>query len=382
MRKDRVEKRKENRKYLIGLKRKRILLVASEFPPLPGGIGNHAYHLALNFYKKGYSVTVITDQRVQDSREATFDANLPFTVKRIALKRFRMLMYLQRMYLTLIYVRQCSTVVATGKFSLWNVAFSRLFYKVPNLAVIHGSEVNLKSRLLQGITQWALKRFDRLIAVSRYTKTLVDPMHPSVIVIPNGIDVLYWQSPVVGSFALSGNPVLTTVGRVSLRKGQQQVIKHLPALLAIYPNIHYHCIGISTEAAGFMDEAEKLGVSDHVTFHGAVSSTVLKQALAATDIFVMLSAESASGDVEGFGIAILEANALGVPAIGALGCGIEDAIQSGKTGYLIHAKDTSGFQEAIDNILSSKPNFETHCTSWAQEHDWSLIINDYISFLP
>ena len=38
-----------------------------------------------------------------------------------------------------------------------------------------------------------------------------------------------------------------------------------------------------------------------------------------SDIFIMMSEMTESGDVEGFGIAIIEANSLGLPSIGTLG---------------------------------------------------------------
>ena len=56
----------------------------------------------------------------------------------------------------------------------------------------------------------------------------------------------------------------------------------------------------------------------------------------ASDIFVMLSEETTTGDVEGFGIAVIEANALGIPTIGTMGSGLEDAISDKITGFLVN----------------------------------------------
>ena len=61
---------------------KSILLITSEFPPQPGGIGNHAYYLALYLSKKGYEVQVIADQRDEDnSDEIEFDTSSVSPVK-------------------------------------------------------------------------------------------------------------------------------------------------------------------------------------------------------------------------------------------------------------------------------------------------------------
>ena len=64
--------------------RKKILIFTSEFPPLPGGIGNHALHLAVQFQKNGYEVTVVTDQRNKIiDVDIEFDSQLELKVIRI-----------------------------------------------------------------------------------------------------------------------------------------------------------------------------------------------------------------------------------------------------------------------------------------------------------
>ena len=152
------------------MNKKSILIVTSEFPPQPGGIGNHAYNLALYLSKNNYSVSVIADQRdVDNTEEQNFDAALPFNVNRISLKRFRAFMYFNRVVKTFKAFKHTDYVIATGKFSLWNVAFCSLFFKRHKMAVIHGTEVNFKSMILRKVIDLSLKRFDVIVAVSQYT---------------------------------------------------------------------------------------------------------------------------------------------------------------------------------------------------------------------
>src|SRR5690606_39827613 len=127
-----------------------------------------------------------------------------------------------------------------------------------------------------------------------------------------------------------------------------------------------------------MAQAKALGVADQVTFHGAVPESSLKSLLLATDVFVMLSTESETGDVEGFGIAILEANALGIPAIGAKGCGIEDAINNYKSGIVINPKENLEIVDAIDTILNNMDSYKTKTLEWASSFSWNKIILDYL----
>lgn len=364
------------------MKQKNILIVTSEFPPQPGGIGNHAYYLALYLSKSSYDVSVIADQRdPENTSEINFDSSVPFSVKRIPLKRLRVSMYFNRIVKTFKSFKQADYVIATGKFSLWNVAFCSLFFKRPNLAVIHGTEVNFKSAGLKKAVDRSLKRFDSIVAVSNYTKALVHHLKKEVNVIPNGIDLSEWQTGDMNKASLKGNPVLTTVGRVSTRKGQLQVINLLPELLKSYPDLQYHCIGIPTETSAFLEQAKFLGVCKHVIFHGAVSNSDLKSMILATDVFVMLSTESPTGDVEGFGIAILEANAMGIPSIGSKNCGIEDAILDGKSGILVSRESVSEFEDALKCILENPDVYKKEATTWANLHSWDKIIERYIKVI-
>lgn len=361
---------------------KNIVIVTSEFPPQPGGIGNHAYNLALFLAKEQCHVCVIADQRSENGKaESLFDKALSFEVIRIKRHKWRLKMYLKRLAVTSQSFKKASHVIATGKFSLWNVAFCSVFRKKPIIAIIHGTEVNFKSFLVRKSINMALKRFNTIVAVSNYTKQLMSHLNRDVIVIPNGIDLSDWKTDNLSEIELKGSVILTTVGRVSSRKGQLNVIKHLPQLIKLYPKVHYHCIGIPTEVEVFLKFARTLGVDSYITFHGSLEHSVMKEILSKTDIFVMLSSESITGDVEGFGIAILEANAMSVPAIGSNGCGIEDAINPGQSGLLIDSDDTDQFINGVVMILKDKVSFKTYSKHWAKQHDWKTIIKRYIELL-
>lgn len=365
--------------------KKNILIVTSEFPPQPGGIGTHAYHLASALNEHGYQVTVVTDQRSEDGlEEAMYDKRLPFTVQRIKKRTPRILMYVERFYKIFKASKEADQIIASGKFSLWVVALCTFFNKRFILAVVHGTEVNLASKISRKLVILALKHFDEIVAVSNYTKSLIAHLDVKVTVIPNGITISKWQDSdlTAGMDILKGHPKLITVGRVSARKGQREVVALLPELLKQFPELHYHCIGIDVEAISIVEEAKRLGVNEHVSFHGVVSNQILKHFLKQSDTFIMLSKPGAKGDVEGFGIAILEANAMGVPAIGAFGSGVEDAIAHGQSGRLVSLDDGRTLIDAIGIILENQQVYKKEARNWAKAHDWDVIIKQYMLLLP
>ncbi|SDB22612.1 phosphatidylinositol alpha-1,6-mannosyltransferase [Flavobacteriaceae bacterium MAR_2010_188] len=357
------------------------MIVASEFPPQPGGIGNHAYNLAKNLSLQGYSISVLTDNRYEEGlEELEFDKSLDFEVIRIRKRRNRFVMYLQRLKKLKILKKNKDVIIASGKFSLWAVALISRSSKTKNLAVIHGTEVNLSNKVARFMVNISLPNFERLIAVSKYTQGLIHPkVRDRSIVIPNGYNSQHWKLD--NSFKRKVEPLrpsLVTVGNVNYRKGQQNVIEKMPDLLKIFPNAIYHIIGLPTQREEFEKLAKSVGVAEKVVFHGVVSQSKIIQLVSEADIFVMLSSPSEIGDVEGFGIAVIEANSLGLPAIGSKDCGIEDAIDDNKSGILIDFDDTDAFCRAISLITKNYEKFSANSISWAVKHKWEFIVQKYI----
>jgi len=362
----------------------KVVLITSEFPPQPGGIGNHAFNLANQLSKQKYEVTVLADIRSDSGEEERcFDEKLNFEVIRIPRYGFILMTYLQRIvaYRRLVQKREISLVIASGRFSMWLAIFGLRNRRLKKVAMAHGSEINSKNVLIKQLTNTALERFDVVIPVSHYTKSLISHLYlKRVQVIPNGIDMESLQ-PALELIALKGSPRLVTVGTLSERKGQANVIEKLPSLLAKFPNIHYHMIGIPLEKEYLKKLAKSLKVTQYISFHGVLSTSRMLNVLKTCDIFTMLSNKTNLGDVEGFGIALLEANCMGLPTIGSKGCGIEDAIDNFRSGVLVNPKDVNEFLAAIEELQSNKKMYKENTIDWARKHSWELIIKRYIAVI-
>lgn len=360
----------------------KILFLCSEFPPQPGGIGNHAHQLALAFVSEGKKITVIADRRSFDGKsEKEFDNQLPFKVERVKRKKIIFLSYLDRFLKALILIKSVDTVIASGKFSLWMVYFLKLFYHKKYIAIIHGSEVLLSNKLLRKFTNSSLIKFDTIIAVSNYTKSLISDLKlDNITVILNGFTISEKQT-VNSTYKNPEKLNLITVGNVTKRKGQHNVVHSLPLLLESYPELHYHIVGIPTEKEKLYSLAKELGIENHITFHGLVSEKEKRELILSSSIFIMLSEATSGGDVEGFGIAILEANALGIPAIGSKGCGIEDAINDGLSGVLVDAQQPIEVFEAITKINNNYEEFSDNAIQWSENFSWDKVVKQYLEVI-
>lgn len=364
---------------------KKILIISSEFPPNVGGIGNHAFNIAKYLQINNYEVTVLTDLiEIDKNTYNNFIKTIAFKLIPIYRKKLVIISYFNRIINAIKYAKKSEVVICSGKFPLWVIQILKLFFsKKHYVAVVHGSELLLNNKNLRSFTNNCLAKFNKIIAVSSFTKSLLpQQLQKNAVVIPNGINnsefqLYYNEAKKDNTFNQQLN--LVTVGSVTERKGQENIIKALPKILQDFPHAKYHIIGKPVIKEKLQKIIEVLKLNDYVTFYGAVDRNFLIEQLSKCDIKLMLSNNTNNGDVEGFGIAVLEANALGLPAIGSNNNGIVDAIAVNKTGELVNPCSAEEITNAISNILANYSNYSDNAKEWAMKHDWLLLIKKYIA---
>jgi phosphatidylinositol alpha-1,6-mannosyltransferase len=367
-----------------------VLIISSEFPPGPGGIGHHCFSLASALHRQGIPVFVLTQgDYAQPSEIDRFDARVPFQVKRYPRLGW-FWTYINRFWVSLRIIgkNRYDRVILTGKFSLWQGWLIKMVFPgVRTLAILHGSEVRLSNNVLRAITRLAIWKSDVLVPVSAFTRSLlpewIQSHHKKIQIIPNGTEP--WEADEGNKkdgARLCGTPILLTVGHVSPRKGQHRVIRALPRLLESFPDIHYHIAGLPLQRAELEHLAAEINVLQHITFHGRIPEHKdLQGYYRQADVLLLLSENQSSGDVEGFGIVALEANYFGIPVIGAKYCGIEDAVLQGKSGYLVDGNRPEEILEALQQCLHNKEALKLSCREWALSHSWGNLVKAYIALL-
>ena len=367
----------------------KILFISSEFPPGPGGIGNHAWNLVRNL-NSIVPVDVLTISDYVSIRESeSFDQKEKFNIYRFKRFSISIITYTHRIFHVINYVRQkqYSHCILSGFFSLLMCPIIHLINKkIIKIGVLHGSELIQSNFLVRFIIIRSLRCLDKIISVSHYTQSLI-PIKTTVrqknIVIPNGVnkELRNYQLNINNPIILSGKPCLLTVGSITHRKGQINLITALPAVKSKYPNVHYHCIGLPLEEQDLLDLTKKLNVSQNVTIHGFINNNELANIYNQADILIMLSQNKIRSSAEGFGIAILEANLFGVPALGSLNTGIEDAIVNNQTGILVNPYSIKEIVEGIGLLVETPDKFKIQTAKWAEEHSWDKITNKYFKVM-
>jgi phosphatidylinositol alpha-1,6-mannosyltransferase len=272
--------------------------------------------------------------------------------------------------------------------------FTRNKVNVPMVTINHGQDVKMPVKPYQKFVPSVFEALDGVISVSRATREecIKRGMVPEKgIALPNGFDLEHIEiSPekqasrkaLENQFGinLTDKHLLLTVGRQVKRKGHEWFITEV--LPKINSDVIYLAIGEGPEHEKLVGIAKQSPVSDHMLFVGKQSDEVLHQAYAAADVFIMPNVP-VEGDMEGFGIVLLEANLAGTPAVAADLEGIKDVVEDGHNGYKIPVKDADGFAKKVDEVLNN--NYENLSKTAAdyvyQNFAWDKVADKYISYL-
>jgi len=366
----------------------KILFLSSEFPPGPGGIGNHAWNLCkeLNNHIPVHVLTV--SDYAEENQCSKFDNEEIMYIYRFKKYKLSLLTYIKRIYDIIRHIKKYhySHCLLSGRFSLYTSSIiCYCFGRNKLIGILHGSELCPATKLSKLLLIRSLKNLHTIVSVSKYTESLIpaNSTNKSIrYVIPNGVNTkLVSKTKIKNSIIIHGYPCLLTVGSITNRKGQINLVKSLPLIIEQYPKAHYHCVGLPLEGEEISKTAKQLGVEKHLTLHGYLPNDQLSDIYKQSDIFILLSQSNVLYDVEGFGIVILEANLCGISAIGSKNTGIEDAIVHQKTGLLIDPYNKHEILQAIDQMLSKKDMFSRNAVEWAQTHHWGNIVNKYLQII-
>jgi phosphatidyl-myo-inositol dimannoside synthase len=344
-----------------------ILLLATEYPPGPGGIGTHASHIAEGLLGLGWRVRVCAVQDYAGAGEVeTYNARQKFPVIRLnppgeaATKLYSR----WRIADQAIRAEKPSMLLASGQRAVWMSAALAARHGIPWVAVGHGTEFGVRQPARRMLNRHAYGAASGVICVSHYTwrqlrRAGIQPQDGRII--HNGADPATFRrlpeeeiEAFRAAFGYSGKRLIVTVGNVTERKGQDNIIRALPRVLRHVPDVQYAVIGLPSRAADFRAVAQEHGVVRHVDFLGRLSTRDVVRALNAADLFVMTSRYTDDGDFEGFGIAAVEAALCGTPAVVSRDSGLAEAVVEGVTGLAVPADDPDAVAHALVELLQDR----------------------------
>lgn len=248
--------------------------------------------------------------------------------------------------------------------------------KKPLVLHVHATELdrtgfNYVHPYIFNVEKEGMKRADRVIAVSGYTKDVIVkhykiPSH-RVDVVHNGVtlsDFKKHHNADIKQIKEFFGKVVLFVGRLTLQKGVDYFLKAARTVLMYYPDVTFVIAGSGDAEQKLMEDAARYGISHKVFFTGFLRGDELNKIFQAADLFVMPSVS------EPFGIAALEAIANGTPAL--------ISKQSGVSEVMTHALkvdfwDVNEMSDKILSVLNHGSLYETLHNNGLQEikrHTW------------
>lgn len=310
---------------------------------VPGGVNRHVEQLAGHLRRRGHRVTVIApDGR---SSEWFYSAGRSFAV--LANRSVAHISFGPR---TASRVRRC---LVASSFDLLHLheplipsvsMLALLYSRCANVATFHAAREggSLGYRLASPLLRPLAARLHVKAAVSPPAEELVSRYFPGPYrILPNGVDAELFRpggSDLLGG-KIDGRPEhfhLIFVGRAEPRKGLDVLLRALPAVRSVHPEVRLLVVG--TDGHGRREEG--------VLWLGRLDDREVPAAYRSAKVMV-----APALGWESFGIVLLEAMACGLPVVASDIPGYRHVVQHGVQGLLVPPGDPDALAAAVLRLV-------------------------------
>jgi len=320
------------------LKHLRILMISHTYPPIVGGVETQNFELYA-WLSKIADVKLIANK-----------------------KRWLIPFFLPYVTIRVLFSASKYDIIVLGSCLLANVGWAiKLFTKKPVVAVAHGLDLTWKNSLYQKL--WVgifVPSLNKLVAVGNETIRVGKERGISedkFIFIPNGVDTeknlvtasKHDLEKVIGE-RLEGKKIILTSGRLAKRKGVAWFIENVMPKLP--ENVLYTVAGAGPDRENIQKTIESTKLQTRVKMLGYISDEQRNILFNTCDLFIQPNIK-VEGDMEGFGISVIEAGACRLPVLASKMEGLQDAIKDGQNGFLIEPYDADGYAKKINELLAN-----------------------------
>lgn len=231
---------------------------------------------------------------------------------------------------------------------------------------------------------WVGPALDAVAAVSRATLEAVQQVYRpggAAVVVPHAVDLAALRpqrsrSEVRRELATPQNaPVVVFVGRLAAEKRPDRLLRVFSRVLVELPDAALWIVGDGPRRGAVERRIATPPLTDAVRLTGERDDVA--DLLAAADLLLLTS------DSEGVPGVVLEAGALGVPAVATDVGGVGECVEDGVTGRLLPAADESGLAAATIDVLTD-PEARRRLGKAArrrvrERHDLERVVDTYLA---
>lgn len=225
--------------------------------------------------------------------------------------------------------------------------------RCPVVAHLHHLEDDQQVHRL--LTRTAIHGYDLVTTDSEFCvrqlmETFGVPRAKLLIVYP-GVDEKYQPMPAEGrtlrqQLGLIERLVLLYLGALTPRKNLRFLLQVVRAVSERVPTVHLVMAGSGPQEAELRRYAQELGVQERVTFTGYLAEADKVRYYNLADLFVFPSL------LEGFGMAVAEAMACGVPVVASNAASLPEVV--GEAGLLADPTDGEYFAAQLVRLLADE----------------------------
>jgi len=173
---------------------------------------------------------------------------------------------------------------------------------------------------------------------------------PPVTMIPNGVDAEGLRSAALSREVARrdlGVPadatVVGTVGGIIAKKGHAALVRAARAVVDVHPHARFVFVGLPIDPERVRAEIERGGLGDRVMLAGYREEAA--RLMPAFDVYCLPSR------FEGMPVSLLEAMALGIPAVATAVGGVPEVVTDGQDAMLVPPDDPGALSAALIALL-------------------------------
>jgi glycosyltransferase involved in cell wall biosynthesis len=163
------------------------------------------------------------------------------------------------------------------------------------------------------------------------------------------------------------------LGRLAHYKRIDVMLRALAELRPRFPDLEVVIIGRGPAQAKLEALAGEVGLAECTRFTGFVSDSERDELVAGARVCVCPS------EKEGWGLTVIEANAVGTPVVAADAPGLRDSVRHEETGYLVTTGDIDGFADRIGALLEDEAGWRQMAEAalkWSRRFDWDVAADE------
>jgi phosphatidylinositol alpha-1,6-mannosyltransferase len=187
----------------------------------------------------------------------------------------------------------------------------------------------------------------------------LDPLAETVRLVPLGTDPEQFRPgidtrAVRTRYGVNGGAWALTVARLEPYKGVDTALRAVAQCRKDGVDLNYLVVGTGKKRKEYQRLAAELKIADHVRFVGNVPEAELPAVFNIANVYLGVSRRADGSRVEGFGVALAEASACGLPVIAGQSGGLAEAVRDGETGFVVNPDESEGVATALKRLVDDQ----------------------------